>query len=106
MAVPAGDIRRVEARERFRLDDDVFEDLVNRVPNVQLTIRVGGSIMQDEGRLTLARFTHLLVKTHLLPLLEPLRLPLGEIRFHWKTRLRQVQGVLIIAHRMSEFSHY
>ena len=62
--------------------------------------------MQDEGGLALARFTHLLVKAHLFPLLEPLRLPLGEIRFHWKTRLRQVQGVLIIAHRMSEFSHY
>ena len=46
--------------------------------------------MQDEGRLTLARFTHLLVKAHLFPLLEPLRLPLSEIRFHRKTRLGQV----------------
>ena len=62
--------------------------------------------MQDEGRLTLARFTHLLVKAHFFPLLEPLRLPLSEICFHWKTRLGQVQGVLIVAHRTSEFSHY
>ena len=62
--------------------------------------------MQDEGRLTLAHFTHLLVKVHLFPLLKPLRLPLGEIRFHGKTRLGQVQGVLIIAHGTSEFSHY
>ena len=46
--------------------------------------------MQDEGRLTLARFTHLLVKAHFFPLLEPLRLPLSEIRFHRKTRLGQV----------------
>ena len=76
------------------------------MPDVQLTIRVGGAIMQDEGRLSLARFTHLLVKAHLLPLLESLRLPLGEIRFHRKTRLGQVQGVLIIAHRTSKFSHY
>ena len=37
--------------------------------------------MQDEGRLTLARFTHLLVKAHLFPLLEPLRLPLVRFAF-------------------------
>ena len=62
--------------------------------------------MKDKRRFTLARFTHFLVKAHRFPLLEPLRLPLGEIRFHGKTRLGQVQGVLIIAHCTSEFSHY
>ena len=62
--------------------------------------------MQNEGGLTLTRFAHLLVKAHLFPLLEPLRLTLGEIRFHRKSRLGEVQGVFIIAHRTSEFSHY
>ena len=43
-----GHVRRVEARHRPRLDDDVLQDLVERVADVDLAVGVGRPVVQDE----------------------------------------------------------
>lgn len=49
VAVPTRHIRRVEAGHPFRLDDNVFENLVNRVTNVNAAVRIRRAVMQNEG---------------------------------------------------------
>ena len=66
--------------------------------NVKLAIRVGRAVMQDKGRLACARSPDLRVKTHRLPLLEPLWLTLGEIGLHRERSLRQIQCCFIVSH--------
>lgn len=42
VAVPARDIRRVIARQAFRLNDNVLKNLVNRVTNMNAAVSVRG----------------------------------------------------------------
>src|SRR5690606_1640836 len=69
MAVPAGNIRRIEARQRFRLDDDVLEDLVNRVPDVDVPVGIGRAVVQDKLGTTLGNRPNLLIQVRFLPAL-------------------------------------
>src|SRR5262249_30016773 len=50
VAIPAWNIWRIEARDRARLDDDVLEDLVDRVAQVDDAVRVRRTIVQHERR--------------------------------------------------------
>ena len=45
MAVPAGNVLRIKARELLALDDHVLEHFVQRVADVQLAVGVGGAIV-------------------------------------------------------------
>ena len=88
MAVPARNIRRVKAVQRFCLDDEVFQRLVDRMTKVQLPIRVRRTIMQDEFRLTTILFGYALVEIQLLPLLQNTGFPLRQIGLHRKLGMR------------------
>ena len=48
MAVPAGDVLRVEASQLLALDDHVLEHLVQRVADVQLAVGIGWAVVQHE----------------------------------------------------------
>ncbi len=48
VAVPARHVGRVEAGQRLRADDDVLEDLVDRVADVDVAVGVGRAVVQDE----------------------------------------------------------
>src|SRR3546814_4836671 len=48
VAVPARDVGRVEAGQVLRLDDDVLEDLVDRVAEVDRAVRVRRPVVQHE----------------------------------------------------------
>ena len=76
VAVPARDIGGIKARQRLGLDDDVFKDLVDGMPNVELTVGIGGTVVEDKGRFTLPRFTHLAIQVHRSPSLKTLGLAL------------------------------
>ena len=47
MAVPARHIRGIEAVQGPRFDDDVAENLVDRVPEVQITVGIGRAVVED-----------------------------------------------------------
>ena len=91
MAVPAGDVLRVKARQLFRLDDHVLEDFVERVTDVQLAVGVGRAIVQDEEWCALARGAQLLVQALAVPVLSPLRLALGQVPPHREGRVGHVE---------------
>lgn len=77
MTVPTGDVGRIVAALSMVLDDDVLEDLVERVPNMNGTVGVRRAVVQDIGLVTLVLGENLVVQVHVLPLLKALRLMLS-----------------------------
>ena len=103
MAVPTRHVGRVEPGKRFRFDNDVFENFVNRMPDMELAVGIGRSVMEDKGRSTLPCFTHLPIQIHLRPSFESLGLALRQIGLHRKVCLGQIQRGFVIAHTLSVF---
>ena len=101
MAIPAGHIRRVKSGQRFGFDNDVLEDLIDRVANVQLTVGVGRAIVKDKAWFALARLAHLGIQVHVCPGLESLGLTLRQVGLHGEVRLGQIQRGFIITHTLS-----
>ena len=98
VAVPTRHIRRVEAGHPFRLDDNVFENLVNRVTNVNAAVRIRRAVMQNEGFFALFGSTNNPVQILFIPTLQHARFALGEIAAHREPCFRQVQGILVVTH--------
>ena len=90
VAVPTRDIRCIETGQRLRADDDVLENLIDRVANVDVTVGIGRTVVQNEARAPFRRFADLFIELLLLPVCDPLRLALGEIAAHGKRCIRQV----------------
>src|SRR5207245_1141585 len=67
MAVPAWDVRRVETGHGFRLDDEVFDDFVEGGAEVDAAVRVGRTVMEDEGGFSGAGFANLPIKVFFRP---------------------------------------
>lgn len=100
MAIPARDIRCIEAGQIFRLDDDVLEDLVDRMAEVDLAVRIRRAVMQHEQRPPRGIGTQLRVEALALPALQHRRLALGQVAAHRKFRRRQMKsGFVILGHR-------
>jgi hypothetical protein len=68
------------------------------VADVDVAVRVGRAVVQDEGLGAGAGGAHLAVDVGRLPALEHLRLALGQVGLHRKAGLGEVQGVLVIGH--------
>ena len=88
VAIPTGHVRRIEAVQRLRLDDDVLQDLVDGVTDVDVAVGIGRAVVQDEFLGTGTRLADALVELLLLPLLQPLRLALGEVAAHGESGFR------------------
>ena len=93
VAVPARHVDGVEAREIARLDDHVLQDLVDRVAEVDVAVRVRRAVVQDELFAATARGADLLVDLLVLPFLDPRRLALGQVAAHRERRVEQVDRV-------------
>ena len=96
VTVPARHVHRVESRHVARLDDDVLEDLVDRVAEMDIAVRVGRAVVQDEFRPAAARLADPPIDVPLLPFLYPMRFAPGQIAAHRKGRVRKIQGFLVI----------
>ena len=99
MAIPTRDVRRIVSGKRTRLDDDVLENLIDRVPNMDVAVGIGRSVVQDKLRPSLGCGANALVEFALLPLDNPRRLSLGEIAAHRKCGIGKIEGVLVVSHR-------
>ena len=101
VAVPAGHVRRIEPRHRPALDDDVLQDLVERMPDVDVGVRVRRAVVQHEARAPGATPRgsprRLCFCCHSL---HPARLAPGEIAAHRKRRVGQIQRRLVIGFRI------
>jgi hypothetical protein len=96
VAVPAGHVVGVPARHLVRAGDHVLEDLVERVPDMDVAVRIGRAVVQDKARAALGALTQLFVKADALPALEQLWLLLRQTGAHREIRLRQEQRVAVV----------
>ena len=87
VAIPTGNIDRVKTGKLFRFDDHVFQNLVDRMADVDRGVRVWRAIVQDEFRTAFGLLANLFVELALLPLRHPIGLALGQIAAHGKRRI-------------------
>ena len=71
MAVPTGDVLRIKAGQLARFDNHVFQYFVQRMADMQFTVRIRGPVMQDKQGLSMARDPKLFVQTNIRPTLSP-----------------------------------
>ena len=96
MAVPSRHIGGVEAGHRFRFDDDVFQNLVERMADMDAAVGVGRAIVQEIAGPALAGFLNARIQAFLLPPGEQFRLPLRQIGLHRKIGFRQIESRLVV----------
>ena len=110
VTVPARQVRGVVAVQSPRLDDDVLQHLVDRVADVDGTVRVRRTVVQDEYRSSARDLAQLAIGAPLRPPRQHLGLPARKIGLHGKCRRRQVDGRLVVGHgadarrRVGQFS--
>ena len=82
--------------------DEVLQGLVQGVTHVQRAVGERRAVMEVEQGLALVLLQQLVIEVDLLPVLEHLRLPLGQTRPHGKAALGHVQ-CLFVFHVASPF---
>ncbi len=100
VAVPARHIDRVEARHVARLDDHVLQNLVHRVAEVDVAVRIRRAVVQDELLAALAGGADLFVDLAFLPVFDPLRLALRQVAAHRERRVEQIDRVAGLGFRI------
>ncbi len=98
VAIPAGDVRRVEAKHVVRLDDEVLENLVERVTHVDLAIGVRRPVVQQVLRRALAGRPNLAVEVHRVPAGHGFRLGRLQVRLHREGGPWQVARLFPVGH--------
>jgi hypothetical protein len=96
MAIPAGYVTGIIAGQATAFHDDVFQDFVDRMANVNVTIGIGWAVVQHKFWLACLGLANRLVQVFLAPLFNPVRFPLRQVAAHWEGRVWQVQCVLVI----------
>ena len=91
VAIPARNVGRLHAFHGAGLDDDVFENFVERVTDVNVAIGVGRAVMQNVQRLARSRGLNAFIEPLLHPPLDELRLAVRQVPFHGECRLGQVE---------------
>ena len=77
MAVPARHILRIKACQHLRTNDDVLENLVDRMTDMDVAIGIGRTIVQHKARAPFRVLLDLLIQPTLLPVGNPARFALG-----------------------------
>ena len=96
MAVPTGNIRRLEALHGLIALDDVLGDLVHGVADVDRAVGVRRAIVQDELVVPLVLLEHLLIDLILLPAAQALGLALRQRGPHGELGFGQVHAALVL----------
>ena len=99
VAVPARDVRRVEAGHRARADHEVLDRLVQGRAEMDAPVGVRRAVMQDEARRAGAGGADAFVQAHRFPAGDDLRLGGLQVRLHREGRARKVQRVFPVGHK-------
>ena len=97
VAVPAGDVVGVIASHLAGAVDHVLMDLVQRGADVDVAVRVGRPVVQDEQRSPRGGRPELAPKVHGIPPRQDLRLLLRQVAAHREAGLRQKHRVAVVA---------
>ncbi|MNM88777.1 hypothetical protein D3C81_1010000 [compost metagenome] len=102
VAIPARHVGCIKAGQVTRLDDDVLEDLVDRVAQMDLAVGIRRAVVQHEQRAAFGVLAKLRVDALLFPLRQDARLTLGQVAAHREFRCRQMEGgFVILAHAVA-----
>ncbi len=96
VTIPARHIAGIIAGHLARPVDDVLQDLVQRVADMQMAVRIGGAVMQDELLAALGIRAQTGPQVGLRPALQDFRLALRQARAHREIGLGQVDRVFVI----------
>eukprot|EP01035_Chromulina_nebulosa_P031134 gene31134-41481_t len=96
MAIPTGHIRRVFAQQCLRADDHVLQNMVQRMADMHVAIRVWRAIMQNELLTPATAIAQLRIKILRLPTRENARFLLRKASLHREICFRQENGVAIV----------
>ena len=96
MAIPAGDVRRIIALHALTFDDDIFEDLVQRMTNVNVAIGIGGAVVQSEVGLLLVRLAKFAVEFQFGPALHDFRFALWQVATHREIGCRKIKRLFVV----------
>jgi len=96
VTIPARHIVGIKTAHLERARDDVFQDLVERMADMDIAIGVRRAIVKHVKRAASRTFTQFFIKLHLLPALDQQRLFVRQASAHRKIRLRQIKGFGIV----------
>ena len=96
VTVPAGDIVGILAHHLLGSHDHVFEDFVQRMTDVQMTVGVGRTVVQHELFTALARLAALRIKVHGFPTRQGFRFALRQSGTHGELGLGQEHCVFVV----------
>ena len=96
VTIPARNVIGILAQHLLAARHDVLEDLVERMPDVNVAVGVGGAVVQHEFGPPGGRRTQLAVKVDLFPARQKLRLLLRQAAAHREIRHRQIEGGSVI----------
>ena len=106
VAVPARNVRGLEALKGLFLEDHVLEDLVDGVTDVDVAVGVGRTVMKDELLGVAAGVDDAFVDVLFIPLPDPFRFALGQVAAHRERRVGKVERVFLgVGGRSGFFCH-
>ena len=97
VAVPARHVVRIVSEHLLRLDDEILQDLVQRVPDVDVAVGVGRPVVQREFHAAFRLGSQFLVEPDFVPALQQFRLEFRQSGAHRKLRLRQEKRLAPVA---------
>ena len=104
VTVPSRHERRPISQHRARAHDEVFENFVERGAEMHAPVGVRRPVVQHPRLRILAHFHQARVEVEIVPMLEHLRFPLGQIRLHRKVGFGKFQGRFVVGLSHSSFS--
>ncbi len=96
VAIPARHVVRVVAEHLLRAGDQIFQDLVERMADMDIAIGIGRPVVQDEFRPAGGSLAQQAVEVDLGPTRQDLRLLFGQAGAHRKIRQRQIERFRVI----------
>ena len=99
VTIPTGHIRRVLAQQCLRADNHVFQDMVEGMADMHVTIGIRRAVMQDELLPPTAAVAQVRVEILLLPARQYPRLLLRKASLHRKVCFGQEDAIAIVLFR-------
>ena len=105
MAIPARHIGCIKAGHVAALDDDVFQNFVDCVSDVDVTVCVGRAIVQQKSGSSFACLANRLIDAFFLPLCDPQRLAAWQVSAHRKRGVGQIESLFIVHGAQNKPAH-
>ena len=95
MTVPTRHIGGIKTHLRTRLQNHIFQDLVDRMADMDITIGIGRAIVEDKLGLVGPLLPHLAIEVDLLPFFQEIGFSIGKICLHREAGFGEVKGLFV-----------